>query len=567
MADPEGPDESTEKKPTLNPYQKAFLEELKQAAVDYPDTITRVIRRRHVTGYAIAEVELNTADMQQVDSGMQVGERESVFVAIGEHDLLPPRVYVAHGRFAGYPHILTENELCIYLDPTREWDPAAGAEGFLDRLYRWFEDAAANRFNPETALYHPVGGRAHWADDTRLIVCRDDLDIDKPLGFAWLVTKGPRRIDLCTSDPGTGEREHILVVRTTEPLHAGPGTTVRALQTVLGTTLGQQAIEAWKQRIKRRHQDGHTDVHIALAVPRPTPGTHYLLVGHIDLSPSLEGGELHDLGITWCSMSDERPSISTRRDVDRPVNAYHKVDVALLGCGGLGSWIAEFIARAGAASIELVDYGQVTGGLLVRQNYTEADIAESKVDALAERLRSIAPECAVTTSVTAGLTSRTAELLCQDGAIVIDATISRAVGRQFDNIAAHSERRALIAQVATDVGTGSLGMTVISSPADARGPLMIDTAAGVEVAQDGHLEPYATFWTPMEEDELIPAKGCSLPTFHGSAADLAAVAAQHVNLIAQHMGTNVSGVHLFALPHTGITPQHRFVPVSCLSTG
>jgi hypothetical protein len=53
---------------------------------------------------------------------------------------------------------------------------------------------------------------------------------------------------------------------------------------------------------------------------------------------------------------------------------------------------------------------------------------------------------------------------------------------------------------------------------------------GVVVRQEAALEPYLTFSKDRQADGLIPNKGCSYPTFHGSTADLAAVAAEMVNL-------------------------------------
>src|SRR3546814_9163639 len=88
-------------------------------------------------------------------------------------------------------------------------------------------------------------------------------------------------------------------------------------------------------------------------------------------------------------MSDEREAVTTRRDVDRPVNGCAGKSVHVWGCGGLGSWIAEFVVRAGAREITICDPGVVTGGLLVRQNYTETSIGEAKAQALATRLRSL----------------------------------------------------------------------------------------------------------------------------------------------------------------------------------
>jgi hypothetical protein len=82
-------------------------------------------------------------------------------------------------------------------------------------------------------------------------------------------------------------------------------------------------------------------------------------------------------------VSDERTEVATRRDSQRPASAFYGKTVELWGCGGLGSWIAEFIARAGARRLILRDSGATSSGLLVRQNYTEDDVGLAKVTQLA----------------------------------------------------------------------------------------------------------------------------------------------------------------------------------------
>ena len=65
----------------------------------------------------------------------------------------------------------------------------------------------------------------------------------------------------------------------------------------------------------------------------------------------------------------------------------------------------------------------------------------------------------------------------------------------------------------------------------------MDNLAGKLVKAHATLEPYRVFWErPLSEDEFVPTRGCSVPTFHGSAADLAGVAAALLNLIALHLG-------------------------------
>ena len=128
-------------------------------------------------------------------------------------------------------------------------------------------------------------------------------------------------------------------------------------------------------------------------------------------------------------MSDERQEVTTRRDDNRPVNGFQEKSVHVWGCGGLGSWIAEFIARAGASTITICDPSTVTGGLLVRQNYIEDDIGQTKAKALATRLSAIRDDLTVTVAE-GNVPDDPASFLAED--LILDATISNGITTYLD---------------------------------------------------------------------------------------------------------------------------------------
>lgn len=277
----------------------------------------------------------------------------------------------------------------------------------------------------------------------------------------------------------------------------------------------------------------------------------------IDINPAQVEA---DIPLEWWGVSDERGEVTTRRDASRPVATFAGKTIHVWGCGGLGSWVAEFLVRAGVKRVLLCDPGHITGGLLVRQNYVEADVGNAKVEALAERLRAI---------------SDTVEVTIHDGAaaaidltevdLVVDATVSIAVGRLLDVAAANATRRTVLAQIATDIATGTLGVMSVSMPGESRGPLTVDRQAGETVLGDGTLEPFHSLWgSPDDGVEVIPTRGCSAPTFHGSAADLAGIAASLTSILGAHVGAEsaVSGTHLISLPHGASGPLRRFVPTT-----
>ncbi len=71
--------------------------------------------------------------------------------------------------------------------------------------------------------------------------------------------------------------------------------------------------------------------------------------------------------------------------------------VAVVGIGGVGSWVAEALARSGVGHITLIDFDQVAESNINRQiQAVNASVGQAKVDAMRARIQSFFPECQVT---------------------------------------------------------------------------------------------------------------------------------------------------------------------------
>ncbi|WP_434515210.1 tRNA cyclic N6-threonylcarbamoyladenosine(37) synthase TcdA [Dechloromonas sp. ARDL1] len=76
--------------------------------------------------------------------------------------------------------------------------------------------------------------------------------------------------------------------------------------------------------------------------------------------------------------------------------ALRQAHVCVVGIGGVGSWAAEALARTGIGRITLIDLDMVAESNTNRQIHALGDIyGKAKVDAMAERIRAINPECEV----------------------------------------------------------------------------------------------------------------------------------------------------------------------------
>lgn len=578
---------SRRKRETLSPWQKHLVDELKSLIKERPNDLRLIQQPRlNADGQAVLRLRLNTAVIPHHPGGLELLDKEEFIVRVHPSLFHPPSAEVSHTRFLGFPHILQGQRLCIYLDPSREWHPQDGIAGFLSRLWDWLTDAAAGTFDPSTAMYHAVGGVLHHSDGTPTIVVREPGP-SKPHQIAHLLPRSSHRYDLTYSTDQEGNRTPVYLLKSDMPF--GAASTLALFLALLDDpyfdrATGQQprippqspAFITSLLSSALRNPDG-TNQYFILAVPHPSGGPHHLLGGRLPIPTSdalrrlakkygtainLDPAVINaDIPIEWCNMSDERHETTTRRDENRPVNGFQGKNIHIWGCGGLGSWIAEFIARAGASSITVCDPGMITGGLLVRQNYTEADIGHTKADALAVRLRAISNDLTVT--VAEGSVPESADSHSAD--LIVDATVSRSITAYLD-VLANDERNMLIAQVATDARTGTLGIANICSSQSLLGPSELDSQAGRIALADGKLELYHPLWEETTEgDELVPTRGCSVPTFHGSAADLAAVSATLASLIGAHLHqakSDISGTHLISLPHAPAGPRHHFLPAT-----
>ena len=73
-----------------------------------------------------------------------------------------------------------------------------------------------------------------------------------------------------------------------------------------------------------------------------------------------------------------------------------KAHFCVVGIGGVGSWVAEALARNGVGNITLIDLDDICITNINRQIHALSNtIGESKVDVMAERIKQINPDCHV----------------------------------------------------------------------------------------------------------------------------------------------------------------------------
>ena len=574
------------KKPKLSPGHQLALAQLREVVEGSSGDIA-VLDRPSVTADGSAEVTIrvNTSKMTVRPGGLEIdADHEDIVLSIGRFfPASPPTPKVTHDRFVGHPHVLQGERLCIYLDPDREWDPRAGMAGAIEQLWDFLTDAAAGEFDPRTALYHPVGGVEHATPGTPLLVVRESRQPlpSKTLRRIQLQERSPDRIDLISW--GVAEDQHSnpggLAVSLDQPLPYGAGTTFGGLLLRLqnrGFKLSM--LTAAITRMVMATPSGGRQ-YVVLAVPHgPTvDGPSHLICFRIPaqladalrqpLASDAVTGALDpnlvplDSKLEWCTVSDERPEIHTRRDSQRPTAAFNDLKVEIWGAGALGSWLADFVTRAGADQVIIRDPSRMTGALLVRQNYEEADVGGNKALQLAAKLQRISDNLTTRGEPKTAVAALIGGI--PDCDVLIDATVNNGVAHSLDGVAASSPLKPWLARVVTDSMTATRGLLIALAPDDRRSLEDLDHDAGSQVSADSALEHHEIFWDPSPGGELIPAPGCSVPTFHGSAADVAGIAGSLLTFLGQQIRTGESGVHLIALPQAGGNgPAHHYIPAN-----
>jgi len=102
--------------------------------------------------------------------------------------------------------------------------------------------------------------------------------------------------------------------------------------------------------------------------------------------------------------------------------ALQKSSVTIIGIGGVGSWVAEALARTGVGKLVLVDLDDICVSNVNRQVHAHGEsVGRLKVDEMASRIKLINDECRVTTIVDFANKDNIAAILEEKTDFVVDA--------------------------------------------------------------------------------------------------------------------------------------------------
>ena len=241
--------------------------------------------------------------------------------------------------------------------------------------------------------------------------------------------------------------------------------------------------------------------------------------------------------VRWCSVIENRSEIVIRRDEGSVMDWFSGKNVALWGCGALGGQIAEYLVRAGVAGIKLYDDKRVKPGILVRQNFVEQDINDAKAVALKRRLDAIAPQVNITAHTEDVIRETLNDPNWQaDVDIVIDTTASLHVRSKLESVLKNQDQHVPIAAIMIS-GAARHGAMVLTPVGYSGGPLDAYRRLGLAAMNRKWLKDWVeAFWGAHNDEPMRqPEPGCSDPTFVGSHADIAGLAARMLNSVAAEL--------------------------------
>lgn len=514
------------------------------------------------SGALCAQLSLDTKHYRK-GSGFAFRNREKLRLWIYPNfPFTVPNLYFSHTRFIGQPHVQWGSYVCLYQSSETEWQARDGLYGFFQRVDEWMAAAGKGELDPDDAPLHPPV--AYPTSTIRFVFNCDAPNLDEQnsvwVGRADLSKKREGRFDVIgwvgLDDWETTEQpEHVAAaILLSKPLPMEYPDTIDGLRNALennGVSFGllYAVLKVFAAKVPK---DNPTYIVVGAPMRRKEAGAplrQHLKVWEIDanavnaLQEIVFGSDDKDKSISelakwmvtaktlWCRVFENRPEITNRRDQNSVLACVEGKRVLLLGCGALGSVVAEHLVRAGVKSLILVDNGIVSPGILVRQKYSDRDVGFAKAKCLARHLNEIGLPTKIEPEykdLKSGIIDNF-DLLHVD--LIINATASTPVAHAIER----DLRRAclLIPMISLSVSAAAqCGSVAVKMPHFHSGIVAIDRLAKIDFVRDNARHPVVNaFWPDKSEAKLFqPEPGCSEPTFTGSSADLGAHAAALLNI-------------------------------------
>ncbi len=498
-------------------------------------------------------------------NGISFKVREKIRIEIpGNFPFQIPTANFSHNNYAAFPHVQWGNHICLYQATETEWQPSAGMFGFIERLDIWLCAAAEGQLDPTGMPLHPpiaypvsnfklvpkqntpqftsdywggyvkitreniaVAELGNWIEHgearpegrlASVILLQGDMPFEYPTTMRDLLNALDERsvpinilriiiqLGILTTDKG---KQAIFILGSSMRGIAGG----KRSQHLTGWLINADQADKLRETIISATEDDKADIK-----------------QFYEWAASAK--------VEWCGIMEDRIEIVERRDSQSVANFWNGRNVAILGCGAIGSTVTNMLSRAGVKKLQLFDKSLVTPGILVRQDFPREHIGFTKVSSLKVNVEKINPDvevCAHHYNLIDLFEDKNhlEEVLQAD--FIIDATASNTFSTVIEhffriNIIKHPPILTMCVGHNADYGLMTLSQdkfTGLSLDLDRRSKIKFaNSMSGKNFLEE--------FWPTSENRRQIfqPEPGCSSPTFRGSFADVLALTSQMLNVSA-----------------------------------
>ena len=560
--------------------------------------ILRIVPPKAEGHFLLVTVTLSFKGVAPSPDGIPLRQREQFHILVpANFPFKHPSAWVSHKRWAGRPHVQWQHSLCLYVAPDTEWNPSDGMFGFIDRLYLWVKQAAANQLDPAGAPLHPPVAYISESPTPLVIPYANTPSVsDVPwIGFGCIERRSEDRVDItgwCGMGGVPTTRNVAAVILLPRPASFEFPDKLRELMDILEEQgVSRRSLIYTLGRAAEINGEGNP---LLVLIGTPTRGisgsgiyqqhivawisdTTLQTGARLTLSQFSSHKPLQELGreaedlvlrwadsakVNWCRVRESRPEVTIRRDEDSPLGWFRTKSVAVWGCGAIGSHVAEALARAGVTKLVLKDNSIVTPGILVRQSFEDADIGKNKAIATRERLLRIIPGLTIEVVTSDLLQVPLDDINWADGVdLIIDATASVPIAKRLEaRLAMNPAFKPVVASMVLGHQAQRAMLAIVKSE-HTGGTTDVSRKTKLEVLRKRWLNHFADeFWPEKQRDSFQPEPGCSDPTFIGSQAEVVASVGMMLSKLATEMqsgGSNSASSHLFALNEADVSEAER----------
>lgn len=196
-----------------------------------------------------------------------------------------------------------------------------------------------------------------------------------------------------------------------------------------------------------------------------------------------------------------------------------EVNILIVGCGSVGSYMAEKLMRAGVGAMTLIDPDEVEPHNLTRTTFKYSDIGTSKVEALKAHLTSINPWCYIKTEANKFevLTKESLKDYVQSSSLIICSADDKVTQAILNRVAGFHDKPLIV----PGLYAGAKGGEVVSYVPGVT-PCLECTVVGRSYAtneSDDIIERKTDYGTGRLEGEI--ALGCDVHHVAGAASKIA----------------------------------------------